>query len=161
MFRILSVALFACICVTACVQAHRAQGPALMSAIPALHVTIDTGSVALQMSKLDIAVTVVGNIATTTFDITFYNALDKVLEGEFEFPLADRQNISRYALDMNGTLREGVVVEKAKARVAFENTVRRNIDPGLAEKTKGNNFRTRIYPIPAKGYKRVVIGIEQ
>ena len=53
------------------------------------------------------------------------------------------------------------MVEKAKARVAYENTIRQKIDPGLVEKTKGNNFRTRIYPIPAKGYKRVLIGIEQ
>ncbi|HEY0041517.1 MAG TPA: hypothetical protein VGB71_12675, partial [Flavisolibacter sp.] len=45
--------------------------------------------------------------------------------------------------------------------IAFENTVRQKIDPGLVEKTKGNNFRTRVYPIPSKGYKRVVIGMEQ
>jgi tetratricopeptide (TPR) repeat protein len=83
------------------------------------------------------------------------------LEGELDFPLADGQTITRYALEINGNLREGVVVEKAKARIAYENTVRQNIDPGLVEKIKGNNFRTRIYPIPAKGYKRVVIGIEQ
>src|SRR5205085_8631834 len=64
-------------------------------------------------------------------------------------------------LEINGNLREGVVVEKQQARVAYENTVRQNIDPGLIEKTRGNSYRTRIYPIPAKGYKRVVIGVEQ
>lgn len=31
----------------------------------------------------------------------------------------------------------------------------------MVEKTVGNNFRTRIYPIPARGYKRVVIGVEE
>ncbi|MEP6677638.1 MAG: DUF2135 domain-containing protein, partial [Ferruginibacter sp.] len=38
---------------------------------------------------------------------------------------------------------------------------RRNVDPGLLEKTEGNNFRTRIYPIPAKGCRTVLIGYEQ
>lgn len=137
------------------------QRKQLPSAIPVLTITNDTTATALKMSSLSVDVVVAANIATTTFDISFYNPNDKILEGEFEFPLLDGQHITRYALDINGTLREGVVVEKAKARVAFENTVRRSIDPGLVEKTKGNNFRTRIYPIPAKGYKRVVIAIEQ
>jgi tetratricopeptide (TPR) repeat protein len=143
-----------------CVRKVTAQ-KAATTAIPVLKILNDTSITALQISKLSINITVTGNIATTTFDISYYNNTDKVLEGEFDFALADGQNICRYALDINGTLREGVVVEKAKARAAYENTVRKNVDPGLVEKTAGNNFRTRIYPIPAKGYKRVVIGIEQ
>jgi hypothetical protein len=133
----------------------------LPSAIPQLHITGDTTATALKISMLDIKTVVAANIATTTFDISFYNPNDKILEGEFEFPLADGQHITRYALDMNGSLREGVVVEKAKARIAFETTVRKGIDPGLVEKTKGNNFRTRIYPLPAKGYRRILIAAEQ
>jgi tetratricopeptide (TPR) repeat protein len=129
--------------------------------IPQLRITDNNKEKQLTISKLNIDITVVGNIATTTFDITFYNPFNRVLEGEFDFPLADGQNIASYALDINGILRQGVVVEKAKARIAFENTVRRQIDPGLVEKTRGNHFRTRIYPIPANGYKRVVIGLEQ
>ncbi|MDB5208214.1 MAG: Protein of unknown function precursor, partial [Flavisolibacter sp.] len=144
-----------------CSHVKQTQTASLPNAIPALHITTDTGRMDLKISKLAVDIKVTGNISVTTFDITFYNGLDKILEGELDFPLADGQTIVRYALDINGRLREGVVVEKAKARVAFENTVRQGIDPGLVEKTKGNNFRTRVYPIPAKGYKRLVIGIEQ
>lgn len=133
----------------------------VVSALPVLKVMGDTSMLPLQIAKLTVDIKLTGNIATTIFDITYYNDTDDVLEGEFDFPLADGQNICRYALDVNGVMREGVVVEKAKARVAYESTVRRKIDPGLVEKTKGNNFRTRIYPIPAKGYKRVLIGVEQ
>lgn len=160
MFRILLLCICLMYSMPSCVKKASAQLP-IVSAIPVLKVLADKGIVALQMSKLDIEIKVTGNIATTVFDITYYNDTDEVLEGEFDFPLADGQNIYRYALDINGILREGVVVEKAKARVAYENTIRQKIDPGLVEKTKGNNFRTRIYPIPAKGYKRVLIGIEQ
>ena len=146
----------------ACTQVKKTQtNKQLPNAIPALHIVQDTNKFDLKISKLDIDIKVIGNMAVTTFDVTFYNGLDRILEGELDFPLADGQTIVRYALELNGNLREGVVVEKAKARIAYENTVRQNIDPGLVEKTKGNNFRTRIYPIPAKGYKRLVIGIEQ
>ncbi|MBK8786660.1 MAG: hypothetical protein IPN43_09265 [Chitinophagaceae bacterium] len=160
MLRIISLCLCMLYSMPSCVKKASAQSP-ITSAIPVLKVLVDTSMIALQIAKLDVDIKVTGNIATTVFDIMYYNATDKVLEGEFDFPMADGQNISRYALDINGVLREGVVVEKAKARVAYESTVRRKVDPGLVEKTKGNNFRTRIYPIPAKGYKRVLIGVEQ
>lgn len=159
MFRFL---FFLLLTGVACSHVKQSQiQTSLPNAIPALHVVADTTRFDLKITKLAVDVRVVGNIATTTFDLTFYNGLDRVLEGEFDFPLLDGQSISRYALEIEGRLREGVVVEKAKARVAFEATVRQNIDPGLVEKTKGANFRTRVYPIPAKGYKRVVIGMEQ
>jgi tetratricopeptide (TPR) repeat protein len=131
------------------------------NAIPTLTIVNDTTATALRITSLDIDIAIAANVGTTTFDITFYNPNNRVLEGEFEFPLADGQHITRYALDMNGNLREGVVVEKAKARVAFEATIRQNIDPGLVEKTKGNNYRTRVYPLPAKGYRRIVIAVEE
>ncbi len=133
----------------------------LPSAIPAIRITNDTTATALKISMLDIKTEVAANIATTIFEVHFYNPNDRILEGEFEFPLADGQQITRYALDVNGALRERVVVEKAKARVAFENTIRKKVDPGLVEKTKGNNFRTRIYPLPAKGYRKILIAVEQ
>ncbi len=129
--------------------------------LPSLIVENDSTKTSLQIAKLNISIEVTGNVASTLYDITFYNPFDRVLEGSFEFPLAEGQNVYRYGLEINGNLREGVVVEKQLARVAYENTVRQNIDPGLIEKTKGNSYRTRIYPIPAEGYKRVLIGIEQ
>ncbi|MGE0079552.1 MAG: VIT domain-containing protein [Bacteroidales bacterium] len=114
----------------------------------------------LKIDKLKIDVVTIGNIATTTIEMTFYNSTDKILEGELVFPLAEGQTVSRFALDVNGKLREGVVVEKQKGQQVFEAVVRKNIDPGLLEKTKGNNFKARVYPIPAKGYKTALIAFE-
>ncbi len=125
---------------------------------------IETGSSddkPIELRKLDISVFVVENIATTTFEMQFYNHNNRIMEGELNFPLANGVSVSRYALDVNGEMREGVVVDKEKATQAFEAVVRQNIDPGLVEVTKGNNFKTRIYPIPAKGYKKAVIAFEQ
>jgi tetratricopeptide (TPR) repeat protein len=115
----------------------------------------------LGLSSLDIQVDIVGNIATTTFDMLFYNPTNSVLEGELLFPLGEGHQVSRFALDINGKLREAVVVEKELGRIAFENVVRRGVDPALLEKGTGNNYKARIYPIPANGYKRVVVAYEQ
>ncbi len=113
------------------------------------------------VKKLNIETSIIGDIAFTTYDMSFYNPNNRILEGELLFPLGENQSVIRYALDVNGNLREAVIVEKEKARVAFESTVRQKIDPALLEKTKGNNYKSRIYPIPAEGYKRIVIGIQQ
>ena len=115
----------------------------------------------LGLKNLHIKVEVVGNIATTTYDMLFYNELNRQLEGELLFPLGEDMQVSRFALDINGNLREAMVVEKELARVAFENTVRQRIDPALLEQSAGNNYKARVYPIPANGTKRVVLAYEQ
>lgn len=115
----------------------------------------------LHLRKLSISAEVVGNFAVTTIDMTFYNDLDRVLEGELVFPLGEGQTVSRFAMELGGVLREGVVVEKAQGRKVFEEIVRRRIDPALLEMTVGNTFRSRVYPIPAKGTKRIVMAYEQ
>ena len=50
---------------------------------------------------------------------------------------------------------DGVAVEKHEARRVFEEVVRRGIDPGLVQWTQGNNFQTRVFPIPARGSRTV------
>lgn len=126
-----------------------------------IHDPLTQKKIPMKMSDLKIDVKVVGNLALTTMEMNFYNGNAQVLEGELYFPLGEGQTVSRFAMDVNGKLREGVVVEKAKGRQVFETIVRQNIDPGLLEWSKGNNFKARIYPIPAKGHKKVVIAYEQ
>jgi Ca-activated chloride channel family protein len=116
---------------------------------------------AIQLYDVSIDVRIEGFVASTTLDLTFFNPNARVLEGELVFPLATDQSVTGYALEVGGKLRQGVVVEKETARVAFEATERRGIDPGLAELTRGNVFRTRVYPIPANGTKRVALSFDQ
>lgn len=115
----------------------------------------------ISLQKLYVDVSVVENIATTTFEMHFYNSRNRVAEGELNFPLPEGATVFRYALDITGEMREGVVVEKEKATQVFESITRRRVDPGILEKTKGNSYRTRIYPIPPKGYKKVIIAYEE
>ncbi len=104
---------------------------------------------------------IAGRVAVTTFDLTFRNPNDRLLEGTFEFPLLDGQQVTGFGLDIDGKLRAAVPVEKDKGRIVFEEIERRRVDPGLLEKTVGNNYRARVYPIPARGTRRVSITYQE
>lgn len=129
--------------------------------IPEVKVVNEDNVRPMQLQDLSVDILVVGQTAVTTMEMTFYNPNNRVMEGEFEFPLAEGQQVSRFALDIDGKLREGVVVDKSLGRKAFEDIVRRGVDPGLLEKTEGNNFRARVYPMPRKGSRRILIAFEQ
>jgi hypothetical protein len=60
-----------------------------------------------------------------------------------------------------GTLREARVVGKQKALETYEEIVRGRIDPALLEYAGGNTFSGRVFPIPPKGYNRVLIAYEE
>ncbi len=118
-------------------------------------------SAMVRLESFKVAVKVTGTIAITTMEMRFCNKANRVLEGELTFPMPEDVSISRYALDINGKMREAVPIEKEKGQVVFENIERRNVDPGLLEKTTGNTFRTRIYPIPANGCRTIIVGYQQ
>jgi hypothetical protein len=60
-----------------------------------------------------------------------------------------------------GELREARVVNNQKALETYEDVVRGRVDPALLEYAGGNTFRGRVFPIPARGYNRVVIAYEE
>ena len=60
-----------------------------------------------------------------------------------------------------GELREARVVNNEKALETYEEVVRGRVDPALLEYAGGNTFRGRVFPIPAKGYNRVIIAYEE
>ena len=109
----------------------------------------------LEQARYEVTVTGLG--ARTRATLVFRNDLDRVLDGELVFPLPEGALVSGFALDVNGRMTDGVVVEAQEARIAFETEVRRGIDPGLVEWVRGNNFRTRVFPIPARGRRTVAL----
>ena len=115
----------------------------------------------VQLQSVRIRGDVSGRLAFTELEMTFFNPNAHVLEGELQFPLLDGQSVASFAMDMNGTMREAVPVEKARGQAVFEELIRGRIDPGLLEVTQGNNFKLRVYPIPASGTKRVVLRISE
>ena len=129
--------------------------------LPLIVASIEGKENPIHLNNLKITTKVIGKVAVTTMDMVFYNSYHSVLSGELNFPLNEGQTISKFSLEVNGKMREAVVVEKAKGRKVYERIVRRGVDPGLVELTKGNVFKTRIYPLMAKSTKRVIVSYEQ
>lgn len=115
----------------------------------------------MTIKDLSVKANIIGNVATTTYEMEILNPNPATLEAEFIFPLNENQTVVAVALDINGRMREGVVVEKEKARQTFEAVVRQGVDPLLVEKTSGNQFKTRIYPFNPNGTRRIRIVLEE
>ena len=60
-----------------------------------------------------------------------------------------------------GRLQEARIVGKEKALETYEEIVRGRIDPALLEYAGGNTFSGRVFPIPPKGYNRVLLAYEE
>lgn len=109
----------------------------------------------IQLQRLQVSADITGGMALTTVRMVFFNPNARLLEGELQFPLLDGQQVKGFALDIAGQMRPAVPVEKARGRQVFEEVTRERVDPALLEQTVGNNFKLRVYPIPANGTRTV------
>ncbi|PID64137.1 MAG: hypothetical protein CR974_00130 [Gammaproteobacteria bacterium] len=116
---------------------------------------------AIELQNAAIESTLTGRTLHSKITLTVHNPNARQLEGELILPLPDGMTISGFALDINGEMRPAVPVEKAKGRQVFEDTIRQQIDPALLEKTVGNTYRLRIYPLPANGERTVELNLQQ
>ncbi|MBR58271.1 MAG: hypothetical protein CMH54_09645 [Myxococcales bacterium] len=60
-----------------------------------------------------------------------------------------------------GELREGRIIRAVDARKTYEEVTRQQIDPALVEQVSPNSFEAKVFPIPPKGYNRVLVAYEQ
>ncbi len=155
----LATALFAvCLGHSAFAQAQTSQPK--IGLPPRLVIPVRT-DLPVQLQSVRIRGEVSKRLALTELEMTFFNPNPRILEGELQFPLLDGQSVASFAMDVNGVMREAVPVDKARGQAVFEEVIRGRIDPGLLEITQGNNFKLRVYPIPAAGIKRVILRINE
>jgi tetratricopeptide (TPR) repeat protein len=115
----------------------------------------------IYFQQVDVKAEVTGRLAHTRVEMELYNPNTRTLEGELQFSLLDSQTITGFALDINGEMRQAVPVDKDKGQQAFEELSRAQVDPALLEKTQGNNFKVRVYPLPVSRTRRVVLEFDQ
>jgi hypothetical protein len=134
---------------------------------------------AVTLTSHSVRVRIAGAVARTEVEEIFTNQTDQVLEGIFRFPLPPDAQIERLALEVDGQLLEGAFVERDRGaaiwRGAIQNAVpkqpkpREEIvwvpgpwrDPALLEWQRGGRFELRIFPIPKRGSRRVVLAYTQ
>jgi TonB-dependent SusC/RagA subfamily outer membrane receptor len=99
--------------------------------------------------------------ATTFIEMEFYNPNDQEIEGLYSFNLQPGQAITGFQLDLNGQYRDGSIEEKWKATNAYNTIVGKRIDPALLTMDGANHYNLRIYPVPARGSRRISMTIQQ
>ncbi|MCB9572469.1 MAG: hypothetical protein H6709_10315 [Kofleriaceae bacterium] len=115
----------------------------------------------LTLTRLDARAVVDGPLAFTELHLTFANPQDRVIEGHFAITLPDGAAVSRFAMQIDGRWQEAEMVEQMAARRAYEDFLHRKQDPALLEKAAGNEFAARVFPIPARGDKQLIVSYSQ
>lgn len=119
------------------------------------------GEFPLPVRTMDVDVVVENGVARTTIDQTFFNETPYELEGVYSFPLPADAAISRLAMYVDGKRMEAGVTERQEGRTIYESIVYRRRDPALLEWMQGNEFRVRIFPLPGRTEKRILLSYTQ
>ena len=127
---------------------------------PPWSLTASDGS-GLLLTRVDAKAVVEGPLAFTELHLYFHNPEPRTREGTFAITLPAGAAVSRFAMEANGQFLEAEVVEKQRARQVYEDFLHRKQDPALLEKGEGNQFSARVFPIPAKADKHLVISYSQ
>jgi Ca-activated chloride channel family protein len=120
-----------------------------------------SGPVPISVEYHRVRVEIKGGIAVTRVDQVFKNNFNTDLEGTYLFPIPETAAISDFSLYINGRRTSGEILTGPEARRVYEDIVRRMKDPGLLEYAGRNMFRARVYPVPARGKRRVELEYSQ
>lgn len=116
-----------------------------------------TGKTKLSLERLAVDAVTTGDVTEMTIEHVFRNDTSEQLEGTFRFPLPEGAMLTGLAMEIDGKLMDGELVERDKARKAYEAIVDQMLDPALLEWENGQTFKLRVFPIEPNKTKRVVL----
>lgn len=134
---------------------------------------------AMHLARHEVKARIAGAMARTEIDETFVNTTDRELEGIWRFPLPEGARLERLALEVDGKLVEGEFVDAKRAAGIWRGVIQQATpnapkpvedivwvpgpwrDPALLEWQRGGRAELRIFPIPRRGTRRVVLAYTQ
>ncbi|MDC3956036.1 AgmX/PglI C-terminal domain-containing protein [Polyangium jinanense] len=111
-----------------------------------------------------VRVTIRDGFARTEIEEELANDTPTVLEGRYVFPLPPDASLSRLALWVGDELVEGEMVERNRAARIFQGIVDDTVrprDPALLEWTQNSSFSLKIFPMPARGSRKVILAYDE
>lgn len=136
----------------------------------------------LDLVRQTVNVKIAGDFARTEIEEVFSSDFEatQAMEGIFRFPLPPDAAIERLALDVDGKVEEGAFVDKDKGQAIWKGVMLHAQpkpqpkpqdewiwvpgpwrDPALLEWRAGGRMELRVFPIPPKGSRRVILAYTQ
>ena len=115
----------------------------------------------VSFGRVRIAAKIEGGFAYTEIDEELANEGDVALEAVASFHAPPGGVIARMGLWVEGRLIEAEVVERQRAADVYRGIVDRRRDPALLEQDPSGSVTLRVFPVPAHGARRVVVGYVQ
>lgn len=133
---------------------------AVVSAAPAVSLQDPAGQELILLS-LAINAAMMGPFALVENEMVFQNPQAKRMEGRFSFVLpmdsGSAAMPSRLAMEIQGKLMEGEVVNRSKAQRVYREILHEARDPALLEQSAGNLFTARVFPIEPHAVVRLIL----
>jgi Ca-activated chloride channel family protein len=111
----------------------------------------------LEISRQVVRAVIRDGLAETEVDQTFGNPGGREVEGWYWFSVPERAVVTSFAVETDGHLVEGEVIERQEAAAKYQAAIRAAHEPALLEWIDGRSYRARIFPVPASGSRRVVL----
>ncbi|MEZ4410786.1 MAG: VIT domain-containing protein [Polyangiales bacterium] len=117
----------------------------------------------LVLQRVDAHVSVLGDLAVTELDQTFFNPSADAVEGLYELRVPRGAVLQRFAVDRRGVLVDGVVHERQSAAAQYQSQVYAGspFDPALLEWDAPGRYHARFFPIQPGSVRRVVVSFTQ
>ena len=119
-----------------------------------------TAQNAMKMNAHKVNVQIQEGVAITEVEEQFTNTSKVTVEATYRFLVPKDALITRLALDINGRIEEGEVLEKKHAARIFRQIVDDSVrpkDPALLEWERGSEFKMKIFPIKPGETRRVFL----
>ena len=106
------------------------------------------------------AVSIIGNMATTTLDVELENPANAIQEAELLLPVPAGAVIK--GLDFKGVAKEPTarILPHDEARRLYDSIVAKTRDPALLEFAGLNLLRSSVFPVPARGKQAIRVVYE-
>ncbi|MDX1665098.1 MAG: VIT domain-containing protein [Candidatus Promineifilaceae bacterium] len=111
----------------------------------------------LRIEYQRVNVTVEGQVATTHIEQSFFNDSDRMLEGNYLYPLPEGAAVSELTMWVDGQPIEARILDAGEARAIYDEIVRQLRDPALLEYVGTDAIQANVFPIPAHDRRRIEI----
>ena len=117
----------------------------------------------LVIRRQEVKVTIEGDLAVTETVQEFFNPASDVMEGIYRLRIPPDAVLQRFAVDRDGNLVDGMVIERKTAERTYEAQVYAGSihDPAILEWIAPGKFKARIYPIQPGAVRRIAYRYSQ